>query len=609
MADSGDNSAGRVTGIIGGLCVLALLGYGIFYVVTSVYHHFVPLVPPPAVSLALSAGFDPTPSPGQEAVASPKLRITGTVFENAEPKPGGEVWLSVEDWKRRLHHSVLLRVNSEGSFGTVDDPAFRYFTPGDRLCIRAVYRNGGTTAEEEIFLGARAPSVSTIATVIALGLFLVCNIGFLWLLTGPPGDGKNNVAIIVSYVIMGVFIVIPFVIPDVIQLMSPGTIDVLRDAPVGILIAKQSKDQPEQWVLNIGGKVVREASAPSFGKAPEKAPAGTDGVKGEPQPPAQPAGSSPASTTEQKPAKIVAAASAATQGTTQSPPKAQEPLTKPPAKNQPAADKAQAKENAAAAPAKTGQPKGTVPAGGIEGNSELHDRETAATTIQGGVVVPLFVLVLSILGGAINMTRKLPALQKDASTIEIGKACRRTLGNVAHAATSAVGQIANLSKHLSPAKASQQALNTDNPDAGVVADPDRQAQKSPAGFFAPADDSHSAQSDASGTAVTGKDASVDPSHPVAPETPEQRLVRETAEWREGLVTQHMYLISAPLLAIVVYYLLIWLDMVKPAILVMVSFSVGLMSERIIKRILGIAEAVVEGGSGKDLSAPRPNPST
>jgi hypothetical protein len=34
-------------------------------------------------------------------------------------------------------------------------------------------------------------------------------------------------------------------------------------------------------------------------------------------------------------------------------------------------------------------------------------------TVQGGLVVPLYVIILSVIGGAINMTRKVPGFQKE----------------------------------------------------------------------------------------------------------------------------------------------------------------------------------------------------
>ena len=63
---------------------------------------------------------------------------------------------------------------------------------------------------------------------------------------------------------------------------------------------------------------------------------------------------------------------------------------------------------------------------------------------------------------------------------------------------------------------------------------------------------------------------------VTPTAPRLTPAELGAAWRQGLVTQHMYLISAPFLAIAVFYLLDWLDLRKKALLVLASFSVGLV---------------------------------
>jgi len=59
-------------------------------------------------------------------------------------------------------------------------------------------------------------------------------------------------------------------------------------------------------------------------------------------------------------------------------------------------------------------------------------------------------------------------------------------------------------------------------------------------------------------------------------------------WRVELLNQYMYLISAPFLAIVAYYMLDLLSLTKQPILVLISFSVGLISERILSWLLGLA---------------------
>jgi hypothetical protein len=60
----------------------------------------------------------------------------------------------------------------------------------------------------------------------------------------------------------------------------------------------------------------------------------------------------------------------------------------------------------------------------------------------------------------------------------------------------------------------------------------------------------------------------------------------------------MYLISAPFLAIVTYYILDLLGLSKQGVVVVLSFSVGLVSERIVSWILGIATGYLRTDTGK-----------
>jgi hypothetical protein len=60
------------------------------------------------------------------------------------------------------------------------------------------------------------------------------------------------------------------------------------------------------------------------------------------------------------------------------------------------------------------------------------------------------------------------------------------------------------------------------------------------------------------------------------------------DWRTELLHQYMFLISAPFLAIATYYMLIGLDLTKVPVTVLVAFSVGLISEPILRTITDTA---------------------
>jgi hypothetical protein len=59
----------------------------------------------------------------------------------------------------------------------------------------------------------------------------------------------------------------------------------------------------------------------------------------------------------------------------------------------------------------------------------------------------------------------------------------------------------------------------------------------------------------------------------------------------------MYLVSAPFLAIVTYYVLDLLGLSKQGVVVVLAFSVGLISERIVSWILSVAGGYLRTDAG------------
>jgi len=64
-----------------------------------------------------------------------------------------------------------------------------------------------------------------------------------------------------------------------------------------------------------------------------------------------------------------------------------------------------------------------------------------------------------------------------------------------------------------------------------------------------------------------------------------------------LLNQYMYLISAPFLAIAAYYMLDLAGLSKQPVLVLISFSVGLISERILSWLLSMATGYLRTDAG------------
>ncbi|MFO1500782.1 MAG: hypothetical protein U1G07_20750 [Verrucomicrobiota bacterium] len=192
-----------------------------------------------------------------------------------------------------------------------------------------------------------------------------------------------------------------------------------------------------------------------------------------------------------------------------------------------------------------------------------------AVVVLGGLLVPLYVIILSIIGGAINMTMKLPLSQRDQES-EIQLNLRGSWRALTDLVVQVKTKLAKPAAAESPASGGELTAPANSPDSTP-----RRAQP--------------AQSAAAGMAATGAEGEIADSSPQAPThghrsgdpEPNEKLV----QWRQELLQQYMFLISAPFLAIVTYYLLIWLDLVKVPVLVVVSFSIGLITQSILDTII------------------------
>jgi hypothetical protein len=179
--------------------------------------------------------------------------------------------------------------------------------------------------------------------------------------------------------------------------------------------------------------------------------------------------------------------------------------------------------------------------GHVPKKGDLSDPDVVE--VQGGLVIPLYVIILSVIGGTINMTRQVPKFQEEAEVGENGIA----------------GKVGSVVRRFLPGQpqASDQSGSPDVADMRLKDDP--------------------------GTRSTG----VPHSSHVAPAGQELTHAGSIA-WRTGLLNQYMFLISAPFLAIATYYMLIGLSLTKVPVMVLVAFSVGLISEPILRTIIDTA---------------------
>jgi hypothetical protein len=83
--------------------------------------------------------------------------------------------------------------------------------------------------------------------------------------------------------------------------------------------------------------------------------------------------------------------------------------------------------------------------------------------------------------------------------------------------------------------------------------------------------------------------------PIFQSREEEHKAEDERAWRKGLLDQYMFLIAAPFLAIATYYLLILLGTIQPPIIVLVCFSIGLISDTVVTAITEAAKKLLGGG--------------
>jgi hypothetical protein len=181
------------------------------------------------------------------------------------------------------------------------------------------------------------------------------------------------------------------------------------------------------------------------------------------------------------------------------------------------------------ASAPRGAPAASAPAG--EPNGETVAPASAHTVVTGGLAIPFYVIMLSLFGAAINITRRVPEIQKDSVV-----------------------------RHL-----------PGDEDVSVM----EAFVRAPAAVFATP---HTYQND--------------------------KQAEGAAEIRESAIKEFMYLLSAPFLAVAVYYLLqVSADEISTPVLVVMAFATGLTSDRITLAIRNFARGRLpearKGGAGGD----------
>ena len=422
---------------------------------------------------------------------SPKqpFHISGVVLFKGMPVSTGTVYVTFDDPKKnRYLGGTILQVSEGGTFTTsgheLGVPLDSNKESQEPLRVAATFSGQQqgekkdqapitTTGKTTLYLNYPPPAGKL--TTWGFGLItVVLAIFLITLFTGDLTRRKARILFSITYIMTFMSLAVP--IGAIIMVSkSQYAIEMMEEAPVGLIKGTARGVQRPQWLVNLGGAVlpaVREAptereAAPPKGAVGDQPPVGASALVS-PSPAQQ-----QLPVTQEKPVLV-----------SPSPARQQPPPTQ---------------ENVRA--------------------DELRPTPGFAM-VQGGLAVPFYVIILAMLGAGINMTKKVPDIQK-----------RHDI------------------HRLPPDTQSMVAVALKAPVAPFVA---------------------------SETHV---------------KTPEEIIT--VSAIRKELIDNYMGLISAPFLAIAVYYLLqiIATNIAEP-VLVLVAFATGFISDSIVTVITTFASEMI-----------------
>jgi hypothetical protein len=596
-----DENPGLV-GWIGALLFFLAIGYGLYQLYATY------LKSRPAV-VSLSAYFvdDPANTAVPADCAATHLKIAGNVYQAGQPLKSANVRLTVTKQDRTFQQTIAVDLEKTGAFKS-EDAAFRTLRPGDALGITAEVSSDqlSETAIGTVYWNTRPPALTPIGEDLLWVVLCILIFVFFYSFTGRRTPLKNRVAIIFSYIVILLFLGIPLLAPVLLLHAFPNLRPSMIGSPVGLVVTKVGDPANAQWAFNIGGYSTIGSATSATGASGPSGPTGASG-------PASASGPSSG-----------IGPSGAKSGSGPSGPSGSAPSRGPIGATAPAADASSPRSNACLA---------------IAANSPENP-----VKVEGGLVIPLYVIILSVIGGAINMTRKVPRLQREGESAEVPVPLvgKRTAKRIESMVATATKGLRSLSSSAGPE---------------LKPEPAPPPAAAPAPVAAPPAPPHAEAADAQPPAKSEKPESARPA-PVPKPVPgdidvqldqmvkdqlkrnnetDQNMenIRELVEqmrsafdarkdnarilgfasfeewlanrvslrellgsnWRVELLNQYMYLISAPFLAIVAYYMLDLAGFSKQQVLVLISFSVGLISERILSWLLSMATGYLRSDAG------------
>lgn len=601
----GNKSEGSLEGALIGFVFLLLIGFGIYEGVTEIRKYY----KGPAPVIALSAYFvDETGNPISDSkTTNSHLRISGEVTESGAPLKVGKVRLTVGTLDQTFQQSVIVDLK-DGHFES-QDPAFNALEPEDQIHITGEVLSSTLGPPEELYLNTKPPKITSDALwEIAIAIGIIVFAIFFYAFTGKRTPWKNRWAIIFSYCVIGFFLVIPLIAP--VLFVSNDRHSTITK-PVGLVLTRIGPP-PEgkiQWALNIGGyaTVPTPTPTPSSSASPTSSPV---------------AGATKAPVVGPSPQSTRPAANAS-------------PSAQPTSTPQPSATPPTRANAAGPSPTVTPTPNAARCEDCASSVQQAIPENDNVVEVQGGLVIPLYIIILSVIGGAINMTRKVPQLQQEGEYTEgvegsfiskiplVGSSVARYLGK---SSTTKIQDQANTVLPEKPATPDPGIAVTEPPTQTVV-DPQKtpptpadRAKAIDTELAGLVDEQTKRKADMDNTTTHIRDLIVELKKIFAAKKDDELILDSNSfddwmrrhaklkdllgsPWRVELLNQYMYLVSAPFLAIVAYYMLDLLGLTKQPILVLISFSVGLISEKILTWLLGLASGYLRSDTSQAPTKP------
>lgn len=491
----------------------------------------------PGIEVSISADYEPY---------SRWLTVRGGAYSGGQPLDDGHALVVFETSSPSSTHSFHVPVRG-GAFALDREIAAAADQPGTLRRVTATVEAGrfGDSGIAKV-LGPNEID-GEFLRVLTFSWFALVAV-FVGLFTGRFSHLKQRYAIMYSYLIAALFLIVPLIVPLVVAVV-PGVGTLLAQTPVGFLQVGNARlvgaAEPvamNQWSLNIGGTL-------SASRAAKRAPV-------EPSPPAAPT-VTPAPTAE-PPAPAAEAQPAVAA--------APEPVER---EVSPAAASGDVDPRALAGSAKGAlsqlkakPPEPVVRPADPRLRVQTDDALKTVYDVEGGLVVPLYVLILATLGGAFRMTRRVPQIERKIRNVEWRRGDEDEPTFVELATRVVVA-----------------------PLRGLLGEPQVPVESRPPPTSAPPI-----------------------SAPPGAEKPQDKSIEERlALARQELTHQVLFMFTSPFMGVLAYYAVVFVHEefgTRTPIIAIVAFVSGIKSEDVLRRIVRLAESA-HGEAGGDASRKPP----